>query len=109
LGWIGASEAEFVMGLLSSKTIGQSNYACFANAEYDQEFERLKRLPEGPERAQVLRNLYRIMEVYGALGLSSTRISTRLSQPHVEGFRQHPLVTNGWQFMDIRPSAGGEK
>ena len=109
LGWIGASEAEFVMGLLSSKTIGQSNYACFENAEYDQEFERLKRLPDGPERTQVLRNLYRIMEVYGALGLSSTRISTRLGHAHVEGYRQHPLVTNGWKFMDIRPTAGGGK
>ena len=109
LGWIGASEAEFVMGLLSSKTIGQSNYACFESAEYDQEFERLKRLPDGPERTQVLRNLYRIMEVYGALGLSSTRISTRLGHAHVEGYRQHPLVSNGWKFMDIRPTTGGEK
>ena len=109
LGWIGASEAEFVMGLLSSKFIGQNNYACFENAEYDQEFERLKRLPEGPERAQVLRNLYRIMEVYGVLGLTATRISTRLSQAQVEGYRQHPLVTNGWRFMDIAPTAGGDK
>jgi ABC-type transport system substrate-binding protein len=109
LGWIGASEAEFVMGLLSSKAIGQSNYACFENAEYDREFERLRILPDGPERTQVLRNLYRIMEVYGVLGLSSTRIRTRLSHTHVDGYRAHPLVTNGWQFMDIRPSAGGEK
>ena len=109
LGWIGASEAEFVMGLLSSKSIGQSNYACFENAEYDREFERLRVLPDGPERTQVLRNLYRIMEVYGVLGLSSTRIRTRLSHAHVDGYRAHPLVTNGWQFMDIRPTAGGEK
>ena len=109
LGWIGASEAEFVMGLLSSKAIGQSNYACFENAEYDREFERLRVLPDGPERTQVLRNLYRIMEVYGVLGLSSTRIRTRLSHAHVDGYRAHPLVTNGWQFMDIRPSTGGEK
>jgi len=109
LGWTGASEAEFVMGLLSSKAIGQSNYACFENAEYDREFERLRVLPDGPERSQVLRNLYRIMEVYGVLGLSSTRIRTRLSQTYVDGYRAHPLVTNGWQFMDIGASSGGEK
>lgn len=109
LAWIGASEAEFVMGLLSSKSIGQSNYACFENAEYDREYERLRSLPDGPERTQVLRNLYRIMEVYGVLGLSSTRIRTRLSQAHVEGYRAHPQVTNGWRFMDISPQAGGEK
>jgi len=109
LGWVGASEAEFVMGLLSSKAIGQSNYACFENAEYDREFERLRILPDGPERTQVLRNLYRIMEVYGVLGLSSTRIRTRLSQTYVDGYRAHPLVTNGWQFMDIGASSGGEK
>lgn len=109
LGWIGSAEAEFVMGLLSSKSIGQSNYACFENAEYDREYERLRRLPDGPERTQALRNLYRIMEVYGVLGLSSTRIRTRLSQPYVEGYRAHPQVTNGWRFMDISPNAGGEK
>ena len=102
LGWTRSSEAEFVMKLLYSKTIGQNNYACFENAEYDANFEKLKRLPDGPERTKVLHNLYRLMEVYGVLGLSSTGIATRLSHQHIEGYRKHPLILGDWIYYDIQ-------
>ena len=102
LGWTRSSEAEFVMKLLYSKTIGQNNYACFENAEYDANFEKLKRLPDGPERTKVLHNLYRLMEVNGVLGLSSTGIATRLSHQHIEGYRKHPLILGDWIYYDIQ-------
>jgi ABC-type transport system substrate-binding protein len=102
LGWTRSSEAEFVMKLLYSKTIGQNNYACFENAEYDANFEKLKRLPDGPERTKVLHNLYRLMEVNGVLGLSSTGIATRLSHQRVEGYRKHPLILGDWIYYDIQ-------
>jgi len=102
LGWTRSSESEFVMKLLYSKTIGQNNYACFESADYDKYFEDLKRLPDGPQRTRVLHNLYRLMEVYGALGLSSTSIATRLHHPWVEGYRKHPLMLSDFHLMDIR-------
>ena len=102
LGWTRSSESEFVMKLLSSKTIGQNNYACFESKEYDQYFEDLKPLPDGPERTRVLHNMYRLMEVYGVLGLSSTSIATRLHHPWVEGYRKHPLLLSDFHLMDIR-------
>ena len=102
LGWTRSSEAEFVMKLLYSKTIGQNNYACFESAEYDAYFEQLKRLPDGPERTRVLHNMYRLMEVNGVLGLSSTGIATRLSHQRVEGFRKHPLILGDWIYFDIQ-------
>ena len=102
LGWTRSSEAEFVMKLLYSKTIGQNNYACFENAEYDANFEKLKRLPDGPERTKVLHSLYRLMEVNGVLGLSSTGIATRLSHQHIEGYRKHPLILGDWIYYDIQ-------
>jgi oligopeptide transport system substrate-binding protein len=102
LGWTRSSEAEFVMKLLYSKTIGQNNYACFENSEYDAYFEQLKRLPDGPERTRVLHNMYRIMEVNGVLGLSSTGIATRLSHQRLEGYRKHPLILGDWIYYDIQ-------
>lgn len=102
LGWTRSSESEFVMKLLSSKTIGQNNYACFESKEYDRFFEDLKRLPDGPDRTRVLHNMYRLMEVYGVLGLSSTSIATRLYHPWIEGFRKHPLLLSDFHLMDIR-------
>jgi oligopeptide transport system substrate-binding protein len=102
LGWTRSAEAEFVMKLLYSKTIGQNNYACFENAEYDAYFEKLKRLPDGPERVRVLHNMYRLMEVNGVLGLSSTGIATRLSHQRLEGYRKHPLLLGDWIYYDIQ-------
>jgi ABC-type transport system substrate-binding protein len=102
LGWTRSAEAEFVMKLLYSKTIGQNNYACFESPEYDAYFEQLKRLPDGPERTRVLHNMYRLMEVNGVLGLSSTSIATRLSHRHVEGYRKHPLLLGDWIYYDTQ-------
>ena len=102
LGWTRSAEAEFVMKLLYSKTIGQNNYACFESPEYDAYFDQLKRLPDGPERVRVLHNMYRLMEVNGVLGLSSTSIATRLSHQHVEGYRKHPLLLGDWIYYDIQ-------
>jgi hypothetical protein len=46
--------------------------------------------------------MYRLMEVNGALGLSSTSVSTRLSHHRIEGFRKHPLILGDWIYYDIQ-------
>jgi hypothetical protein len=46
--------------------------------------------------------MYRLMEVNGVLGLSSTSIATRLSHQKVEGYRKHPLLLGEWIFYDIQ-------
>ena len=102
LGWTRSSDAEYVMKILSSKTIGQNNYACFENADYDRYFEELKRLPDGPERTRALRNMYRLIEVYGVVAPGSTSIATRIHHAHVEGYRKHPLLLTEWKYLDLR-------
>lgn len=101
LGWTRSADAEFVMKLLNSKTIGQNNYSCFENEEYDRNFEQLKRLPDGPERTKTLHNLYRLMEVYGVLSLSSSSVATRAHHARVHGFRKHPLLLSDWMYLDV--------
>ncbi|MFY7872559.1 MAG: ABC transporter substrate-binding protein, partial [Limnohabitans sp.] len=102
LGWTRSADAEYVMKILSSKTIGQNNYACFENADYDRYFEELKRLPDGPERTRALRNMYRLIEVYGVVAPGSTSIATRIHHAHVEGYRKHPLLLTEWKYLDLR-------
>ena len=102
LGWTRSADAEYVMKILSSGTIGQNNYACFENAEYDRNFEALKRLPDGPERTRALRNMYRLIEVYGVVKPGSTSIATRIHHAHVEGYRKHPLLLSEWKYLDLR-------
>ncbi|MFM1859289.1 MAG: Periplasmic dipeptide transport protein precursor [Pseudomonadota bacterium] len=102
LGWTRASNVVYVMKLLSSRTIGMNNYACFENADYDRYFEQLKVTPPGPERTRILHNLYRLMEVYGVMSLSSTALTTRLNQPWVVGSRKHPIVTADFMYFDIQ-------
>lgn len=102
LGWTRSADAEYVMKILSSKTIGQNNYACFENADYDRYFEDLKRLPDGPERIRALRNMYRLIEVYGVVAPGSTSIATRIHHANVVGYRKHPLLLSEWKYLDIR-------
>jgi hypothetical protein len=46
--------------------------------------------------------MYRLMELNGVLGLSSTGIATRLSHQRLEGFRKHPLILGDWIYYDIQ-------
>ncbi len=56
VGWITTyGEGDAFMQLLYSGNIGQSNYARFVNAEYDDLYRQSKRLPDGPERNGDLR------------------------------------------------------
>ena len=58
VGWITTyGEGDAFMQLLYSGNIGQSNYARFVNAEYDDLYRQSKRIPDGPERNAIYRRM----------------------------------------------------
>jgi oligopeptide transport system substrate-binding protein len=54
LGWTRSSEAEFVMKLLYSKTIGQNNYACLKMQNTTPILSNSSACQTAPERTRVL-------------------------------------------------------
>ena len=65
VGWITTyGEGDAFMQLLYSGNIGQSNYARFVNAEYDDLYRQSKRIPDGPERNAIYRKMAQIVAAY---------------------------------------------
>jgi ABC-type transport system substrate-binding protein len=95
------------MQLLYGPNSGQSNNACYRSPQYDARYERSRRLPHGPERDRLYREMTRVMEVDTVWILGDSRLRNVLLQPHVIGYRKHPVLNAEWLYIDLDRGAGG--
>ncbi len=95
------------MQLLYGPNTGQSNNACYQSAEYDRRYEKSRRLPHGPERDRLYREMTRLMEVHTVWVLADSRYRNVLLQPRVQGFVKHPVLHAEWLYIDLAPGMGG--
>lgn len=93
------------MQLLYGPNTGQSNYACYRSKEFDALYERSRRLPDGPERDRLYRDMTRLMEVHTAWRLTDSRYRNTLVQPRVAGFKGHPVLSAEWLYIDLDDGA----
>ncbi len=102
LGWsatVPDADAFFVM--LYGPNGGQANHSRFSHPEFDKLYQQAKRLPDGPERNALYREMNRIFLVYAPWRLGVHRIYTDLSQPWMIGFKRHPVMRGWWKYLDI--------
>ncbi len=90
--------------LFYSKNIYLNNNGCVTLPEFDKLYEQSQRLPAGPERDQLYRQLARIMEVYSAQRLGYARYRNMLTQARVIGYKKHPIMHVEWLYLDIDKS-----
>jgi ABC-type transport system substrate-binding protein len=93
------------MQLLYGANVGQNNNACYRSPEYDRRYEEARRLPDGPERNRLYREMTRLMEVHTAWILGDSRYRNVLLQPHVVGYRKHPVLHSEWLYIDLDTGA----
>ncbi len=86
------------------KSFGQSNLARFANAKFDELYQKQSQMPDGPERDKVMREAERILIAYMPYKVRVHRIGTDLMQPWVVGYKRHPNAREFWQYIDIDTS-----
>jgi oligopeptide transport system substrate-binding protein len=91
------------MQLFYGKNIGQTNNGCVAIPEYDRLYEQSQKLPAGPERDLLYHKMVRVMEVYSAQRLGVARYRNILIQPHVIGYKKHPILLAEWIYFDVEP------
>jgi ABC-type transport system substrate-binding protein len=100
----GSASAPDGIGALAryySKQAGAQNFARFESAEFDRLYEKLQRLPDGPERDAVFRRCQLIAVAYMPYKSVLHRIATDLTFPQLIGHRR-PLFWRDWyQFVDI--------
>jgi ABC-type oligopeptide transport system substrate-binding subunit len=94
------------MQLLYGPNTGQSNSACYRSPEFDRFYEKSRSLPDGPARDKLYRDMTRLMEVHTVWILEDSRYRNVLLQPHVLGYKRHPVMHAEWMYMDIAAKRG---
>ncbi|MBA2271420.1 MAG: bicyclomycin resistance protein [Chthoniobacterales bacterium] len=80
---------------------GGQNLARFDNKRFDAIYQRIRVIPDGPEREQLFLEGKRLMTVYAPYKFHVHRILTDLAWPWVDGFRRPPYWLTWWQYVDI--------
>jgi oligopeptide transport system substrate-binding protein len=104
-GWIADfPDGENFLQLLYKGSIGQVNYAMFDLPEYNALYERVKRLPDSPERNALIARMVKLIVVYAPWLVETYKAQTILVQPWVLGYKKHPFAHEPWKYLDIDPS-----
>lgn len=83
---------------------GKSNIARFQLPAFDRIYERMKMLPDGPERQALFDEATKIIVAYVPYRIGVHRILTDLAYPWVIGYRRPPYWQDWWQYVDIDES-----
>ena len=103
LGWTAGPDGDGFLELGYSQSKGQSNYARFDLPEYDRLFELQRRLPDGPERMQVMAKMKELTVAYMPYKAHVHRIWTDLAQPWVIGYHRNVFLRDFWRYVDVDP------
>jgi ABC-type transport system substrate-binding protein len=97
-------DGENFMQLLYGPNIHQSNHGCYRSAAFDAMYEKMKSMPDSPERNRLFLLMTRQMEVDGAWKMGVSRYRNVLVYPQLKGYRYHPILVSAWEYMDLDPS-----
>jgi len=89
------------MQLLYGPNAGQTNGACYHSSAYDQRYEKSRRMPDGPQRNRLYREMTRQMEVDTPWLLTDSRYRNMLLQPYVVGYKKSAVNINEFTYMDM--------
>ncbi len=97
----GSPDGAGVLALGYSQSKGQQNHARFSLPEYDALYTKINRLPDGPERKQLIDQAVKILVAYMPYKFITHRIGTDLTHPWVQGYVRNPIVRDFWKYIDI--------
>jgi oligopeptide transport system substrate-binding protein len=101
-GWIAdLPDGENFLQLLWKGSIGQANYAMFDLPEYNALYERVKGLPDSPERNEVIGRMVKLIVVYAPWLVETYKAQNILVQPWVLGYKKHPFAYEPWKYLDV--------
>ncbi|MFO1306134.1 MAG: ABC transporter substrate-binding protein [Burkholderiales bacterium] len=89
------------LGMLYGPNAGLSNLARFKLAEFDRLYDASKKIPPGPERDKLVRQMSEIVAAYAPWKLNSYRIENVVVYPWVIGYKYNPFNQHPWQYLDI--------
>ncbi len=100
--WSAASpDGGFFLDTAYGPNAGESNDSRFALPAYDRLVERQKRLPDGPERAALMREAKNLLAAYMPYKVHGHRVATDVLQPGTRGYWRHPFMRDIWRYLDV--------
>jgi ABC-type transport system substrate-binding protein len=92
-----------------SKQIGSQNLARFQNAEFDKIYERMREIPDGPEREALFLQAKLLAVAYMPYKIQVHRVNNELVRPHLLGYRRPIAWQEWWHMVDIDDSGAAKK
>lgn len=89
----------------ASVHVGGQNLARFTDKRFDEIYDRIGVIPDGPEREQLFLEAKRLFAVYAPYRFHVHRILTDLAWPWLYGFRRQLYSNVWWQYVDIDAAA----
>ena len=80
---------------------GGANLARFRLPAFDRLYERMKGLPDGPERQALFTEANNLIVAYAPYKVHVHRIVTDLWQPWLVGYRRPLFWQDFWQYVDV--------
>ena len=90
-----------VLGLLYGPNAGLANLSRFRQPDFDRLYEASKRLPDGPARAKLLREMSQLVAAYLPWKINAYRYENIVAYPWVIGYKYNGFNQNAWQYLDI--------
>jgi ABC-type transport system substrate-binding protein len=87
--------------LLYGPNCASSNDGCFQQKEFDQLYDKAGLTPPGPERTAIYQEMARLVAVYVPMRVLSHRKYNYMLQPWTLGWRKHPILHEGYRYVDI--------
>jgi ABC-type transport system substrate-binding protein len=91
--------------LLYGPNCGSSNDGCFQLPEFDRLYEQAAALPPGPERTVIYQKMERLIAAYAPFKLVVHRTYNYMLQPWTLGWRRHPIMHEGYRYVDVDTDA----
>ena len=73
----------------------------FSLPAYDRLYEKVKTLPDSPERTEIYRQMVHMLWVYNPWRVNSLIQGHILIHPWLIGYKKHPFGHEGWRYLDI--------
>lgn len=80
---------------------GGANLSRFRLPVFDRIYERMKALPDGPERLDLFKQANNLVAAYAPYKATVHRIVTDLYQPWLIGYRRPVFWLDFWQYVDV--------
>jgi ABC-type transport system substrate-binding protein len=96
-----SSNGQGALARLFGPQAGNSNLAFFRNAEFDKIYERMRVIPDGPEREALFLKAKRIAVAYMPYKHTIHRMEADMLHPWVVGYRRPLFALGWWHRVDI--------